>query len=157
MRSFTSFRPKWSSSSTWRACGDIERVLACFVPGQLQNVLEISPDDVVIRRAGRQLFEPRQFALGFLANLFRQLGLLQPLAQLLHFGLLAGFFAELLLDRAHLLAQQVVALLLIHFGAGFGVDLVPQLQHLNFMSQIGVHQAQSFSLRVSLEHGLLFL
>ena len=70
------------------------------------------------------------------------------------FGLFAALLAQLLLDGAHLLAQQVIPLLLGHFAARFGGDLVAQFQHLHFMRQIAMHHPQSFGPRGRFEQRL---
>ena len=44
--------------------------------------------------------------------------------------LLRAALAQLLLDRAHLLAQVVLALLLVHPGLRFGLDLLAQVEHI---------------------------
>ncbi len=59
--------------------------------------------------------------------------------------------------RAHLLPQQVLALLLIHFGTRFGIDLVAQLQNLDFVRQVSMHAPQSFRARIGFEQRLFFL
>lgn len=136
---------------------EVQVVLRALGPGQFQNVLEISSYDVVIGSLRRKLLELRELALGFLTHVLRQIGLGQLIPQLICFSLLAGFIAKLLLDRAHLLAKQIIALFLRHFVAGFGCDLIAQLQHLQLVCQVGVHQPQSIDARTRFEQRLLFL
>ena len=90
----------------------------------------------------RQSFQARQLALGLLAHLVGQVGLGQPAAQLFDFRLFRGGFAQLVLDGLHLLAQQVLALLLAHLALRLGGDLLAQLQHLHLVRQVAVDQPQ---------------
>ena len=83
---------------------DVERAFGALGPRQLENIVEVRPDDVIIRRSRRQSFQAIQLALGFLQDFFGKLGFFQAFAQLLRFGLLAALFAQFLLDGAHLLA-----------------------------------------------------
>ena len=52
------------------------------------------------------------------------------LAQLVHLGLLRVALAELLLDRLQLLAQEVLALALLHLRLHLRLDLRAELEHL---------------------------
>ncbi len=117
---------------------DIERILGALAPRQLQHIIEISADYVVVWRARRQLRQTVQFARGFLQNFLWQIRLSQPFAKLIGLRLFAALVPKLLLDGAHLLAQHVVALLLIHLAPRFRSDLIAQLEHLHFMGQVFV-------------------
>ena len=56
--------------------------------------------------------------------------LVEPLAQLVDLRLLGVALAELLLDRLQLLAQEVLALALLHLGLHLRLDLRAELEHL---------------------------
>ena len=71
------------------------------------------------------------------------------------FALIRIFLAQLLLDRALLLAQNIFALLARHFAARFFGDLVAQLQHFHFMRKPAVHHAQRFQARRRFKQRLL--
>ncbi len=60
---------------------DIDDGLGAFAPGQFQDQLEIAARQLVIGRHGRQLFQPAQLTLGFLADMLGKFGLVQPLAE----------------------------------------------------------------------------
>ena len=68
--------------------GDLEVVFGELVPRQFEHQLEIGADYVVFGRRSRQLLQPAKFAVQFLANVFRKVGLLELLAQDIDFGLL---------------------------------------------------------------------
>ena len=68
-------------------------------------------------------------------RLLRQVRLLDLPAQLLELGLLRVALAELVLDRLHLLAQEVLALGLAHLGLDLRLDLRAQLEHLQLAAQ----------------------
>ena len=73
--------------------------------------------------------------VGRLAHLLGKLELLQPLAQLVDLGLLRVALAELLLDRLQLLAQEVLALALLHLGLDLRLDLRAELDHLELAAE----------------------
>ena len=58
-----------------------------------------------------------------------------PLAQLVDLGLLLVALAELALDRLQLLAQVVLALALLHLRLDLGLDLRPELDHLELAGE----------------------
>ncbi len=76
----------------------------------------------MLGRLRRQPLEALQLALGLLARVLGQLGRLDLLAQLVGLGLLLVHLAELLLDRLELLAQEVLALALLHLGLDLRLD-----------------------------------
>ena len=125
MRSFTSSRPAWSASSTSRACDRIEPLLRALRPRHGEQPVEVGADH---RRLGALLahaLEAAQLALGLLAHGVGHAGVGDLRAVLVGHRRLV--LAELLADRVHLPAQEVVALLLL--GAGLDV-LADALAHL---------------------------
>src|SRR5207302_1837573 len=79
---------------------------------------------------GRQPLEPGELALGGLARVLGQLDLLEPAAQLVDLRLLGVALAELLLDRLQLLAEEELALALLHLRLDLRLDLRPELVDL---------------------------
>ena len=71
----------------------------------------------------RDLLEPAELAVDLRAHLVRQLELLERRAQLVDLRLGRVLLAELLLDRLHLLAQDPLALALLHLGVDLALDL----------------------------------
>ena len=59
-----------------------------------------------------------------------QLDRLQPLAELLHLGAFRVAFAELVLDRLQLLAEEELALALLDLRLHLRLDLRAELEHL---------------------------
>ncbi len=84
---------------------------------------------------GRQFLQPRELALGGFAGVLGQLRRLDPLAQFVHFGLLLVLLAELVLDRFQLLAQEELALALVDLRLHLGLDLGPELDHLELAGE----------------------
>ena len=118
----------------------IEPLLGSLRPRHRQQPVEIGADH---RRLGVRVAQPleaRQLALGLLAHRVGHAGVGDLLAVVL--GDRAVVLAELLADRVHLLAQEVVALLLL--GAVLDV-LADALAHL----QLGQPLRWNFSASVS--------
>ena len=63
-------------------------------------------------------------------------------AQLARLGDRRVVLAELLLDRLHLLAQDVLALGLVHLGLDLALDAALQLEHLDLLGQELADHAQ---------------
>ncbi len=84
----------------------------------------------------RHLLQPAQFLARGVLDLLRHAGFGDGLVQLGDLGGLALLaFAELLLDRRHLLAQQHFALPLVERRLGLAADLLRQPKHLDAMRQ----------------------
>ncbi len=126
IRSLTSSRPWWSASSTARARDDVVAVLGRDVPGQLEHGVEpgADPGGLGVLLAGAlelvDLLEQRR------AHVVGHVGGLDPGAVVV--GALGLALAELLADRGELLAQQELALRLLHPLADVLADLVGDLR-----------------------------
>src|SRR5262249_13227614 len=92
-------------------------------PGQIDEPLQVGPDDAVLGGHRGQLLQTAELPLGGLLRLLGQPGLLDPLAQLVDLDLLLVALPELLLDRLQLLAPEVLALPLVALGLARGLDL----------------------------------
>ena len=136
---------------------EIEVVLGVRRPGDGEDPLEVRADDAVLGRGRRELLEPLQLAVGGLAHLLGQLAeRVEPLAQLGDLRLLGVVLAELLLDRLQLLAQEVLALALLHLRLDLRLDLRSELEHLELAAQDRRDRAQAL-LDVHLLEDLLAL
>ncbi len=122
--------------------GEVEVVLGGLVPRQREDPVEVGADDAVLRGGRRQLLEPRELAVGGLADVLREVLRLDLLAQLGQLGLLVVALAELVLDRLQLLAQEELALALLHLGLDLGLDLRAELDHLQLAIQDPEHVAE---------------
>ena len=114
---------------------EIEVVLRRLRPGQRQDPVDVGADHAVLGRGSREALEASQFAVDGLARLLRQVGRLDPLAQLADLRLLGVALAELLLDRLHLLAQEELALALLHLRLDLRLDLGAELEDLQLAVQ----------------------
>ena len=87
-------------------------------------------------RGGRgQPLEPGELTLRRLAHVLGERDRLQPLAKLLDLGALGVALAELVLDRLHLLAQEELALPLLHLRLDLRLDPRPELEDLELAVQ----------------------
>ena len=74
-------------------------------------------------------------------HLLGQLRLIDPRAQLGELGLLLVAFAELFLDRLELLAEEELALALLHLRLHLGLDPAAELEQL----QLAIQQAEKLA------------
>ena len=120
--------------------GDVDRLLLGQRPRQLDQPVEIAAHHAVFAGRFRHALQPAQFLARLLLDLLRHFGVGDGLVELGHFGGLALLaFAELALDRRHLLAQQRLALTLVERGLGLPADLLRQPQHLDAVRQQPQH------------------
>ena len=120
---------------------DVGAVLALARPRQLDDPVEVRAHGPELRRAGLQRPQPPELLLGDLARLFRQARRRDAGREGVDVALavLALPFAELALDGLHLLAQQVLALLLAHVALDLGVDALADLEDLAAPDHLGQH------------------
>ena len=104
-------------------------------PRQLHEPIEVRADDAVFGRRLRHFREAVQLAVGGLLDVLGHLRLVDLLAQLVGLGLLRIDFAELFLNRAQLLAQVELALILLHLALDVGLDLVAELDDLELFGE----------------------
>ena len=136
---------------------DVEVVLGLHRPGQVDQPLEVAADDAVLGRGRRKLLQAPELALGRLRGVLRQLRGLDPLAELVHLGGLVVGLAELVLDRLHLLAQEVLALALVDLGLDLGLDLGSEADHLELAREDLGEAAEPLRDVELLEQALLLL
>jgi hypothetical protein len=134
---------------------EVDRLLRRQLPWQLDQPVEIGADHAVFGRRLGHALEPAQLAPRLVLDLLRHLGLGDRLAELGDLVVLAVGFAELLLDRRHLLAKQHLALPLVERGAGLLADLLRQPQHLNPLGEETRHAVDAGGEIDRLEHLLL--
>ena len=106
----------------------VEPVAAGLAPGENGQPVEIGPDDRVFGRAGVHSGQPLELAFGLGQHLVRGVGLLDPLPELAELGVFALAFAQLVLDRLDLLAEEMVALGLGELAADLLLDLGRKLE-----------------------------
>ena len=111
--------------------------LGLLAPRERQQPVEVVAHDGGFGRHRRHRLQLLQFGVRLLAGLLGELGLLDALLEL--GGLVAAVlaFAELLLDRLHLLVEVVLALRLLHLALDARADALLDLQHRDF----GFHEA----------------
>ena len=102
-----------------RLC-EVEVVVGAHVPGDLEHPVQVRPDPAVLGVLLAGALEAVELALDLLAHVLGHARLLEPLAVV--GGDVVATLAELLLDRLDLLAQQVVALRLLHALVDLAAD-----------------------------------
>ena len=116
--------------------GDVDRLLLGQLPRQLDQPVEIGAHHAVFASRFRHALQPAQFLARLLLDFLRHAGIGDRLVELGHFGGLALLaFAELALDRRHLLAQQHLALALVERRLGLPADLLREPQDFDAMRQ----------------------
>ena len=105
------------------------------VPRQLHEPIEIRADDAVLGAGLRHFRKTVELAIGGLLHVLGHLGFVDLLAQLVGFGLLRIDLAELFLNRAQLLTQVELALILLHLALDVALNLVPELDDFEFLGE----------------------
>ncbi len=112
-----------------RGFHDVPVVLGRLLPRHRDEPVDVGPDDALLGRGLRDLLEPPDLLERLLLHLVRHAGGLDLLAKLVDLRG-AVIVAELLLDRLHLLAQDVLALRLVEGLLHVILDLRLHLQDL---------------------------
>ncbi|EXI71355.1 MAG: hypothetical protein AW07_03687 [Candidatus Accumulibacter sp. SK-11] len=123
--------------------GDLDAVRHRFSPRQLDQPVEVGANHRVLGGSVGHPFQALELLAGLRRHLLRHPGIGDGLAQRLDLDAVAGVaFAQLLLDRFHLLAQQVFALALIDARLGPLVEFARQPQHFEAAEQAGEHDIE---------------
>ncbi len=109
---------------------EVEVVVGDLAPRQGHEPVEVRANDAVLGCGGGDLLQSRQLAVDGFLRVFRQLQLREAAAQLVDLRLLGVTFAELVLDRLELLAQEELALAFLHLLLNLRLDLGAELEHL---------------------------
>ena len=136
---------------------EVDDFVGALRPGQRNQPVEIRARDRVFGGRDRHLRQAIELALGLLLYGVRHAGRLDLLAQLFDFLGLIVALAQLLLNRLHLLAQEVFALVLADLRLDLRLDLRAQLQHFGFLDQQAVQQIEARAHVDGFEHFLLHL
>ena len=151
MRSFTSSRPVWSASRTRAGVVDVEVVVGALAPRQLEHGVEPACGSSrapcsarACARAGRSPARSPSTVASVERVLLDELGELR--AVVVDEVLVVAVLAQLLADRAHLLAQQELALVLLH---ALGHVLADPLVDSSSSASASLAQSSTFSTRAS--------
>jgi hypothetical protein len=124
--------------------GDVDVLRAGgLVPRQRGHPLEVSARNHVLGRGRGHFLEPLQLAVALLARLGGHLRLFDLLAQLLDFGDGVVGFAQFLVNRLQLFAQQVFTLALAHLLLDLLLNLRAQLEHFALATQFAHERLQA--------------
>jgi hypothetical protein len=115
--------------------GDVDRRLRIGGPGQLDQPFEVRADHRVLAGGFRHALQALQFLARVLFDLLGHARFGDRALELRNFRGALVAFAELLLDRAHLLAQQVAAVGVVDRLSRALVDLARHLEHLDAVRQ----------------------
>ena len=135
MRSFAFSRPEWSASSIAFGLRQIDHFVGPLVPRQRDQPVEIGARHGVLGGRRRHLRQPIELAQRFLLDRLGHAGRFDLLGELLDLLGLIVALAELLLDRLHLLAQEVLALVLADLGLHLRLNLRSELEHFELLDQ----------------------
>jgi hypothetical protein len=113
----------------------MSRLSVVDVPRQGDEPVHVGPDDTDLGRGRRDPAHAVDFLERPGLDLFRHAGGFDLLAQLVDLGLLRVVLAQLALDGLELLAQDVLALGLVHLGLDLGLDLALQLEDLDLAAE----------------------
>jgi hypothetical protein len=104
-------------------------------PRERDEPVDVGPGDRVLGGGRGHFRQSIELAKRFLLHLVGHPRRFDLVAQLVDFLGLIVAFAELLLDRLHLLAQEVLALVLADFGLHLGLNLRSQLENLELLGE----------------------
>ena len=136
---------------------DVELVVGRDVPGQADQPVHVRPDDADLGRRGRDPAHPVDFLDRPGLDLVGHAGGLDLLAQLVDLGLLRVVLAQLALDGLELLAQDVLALGLVHLGLDLGLDPTLELEDLDLVGEEVRDELEALGDVDRLEHLLALL
>src|SRR6059036_3384160 len=131
----------------------VERLLRPLVPGQFGHRLEVRADYLGLHRVPVRPLQPSELAVDFLARGFGELERLEPLPQVLDLGPFVPF-AELLLDRLHLLPQEHLALALAQLFLDLGLNVLLGVEHADLPLDMNEDASQPLFHRQRLEQPL---
>jgi hypothetical protein len=135
--------------------GDLDRLVGWIGPGKLDQPAQVRAHHRVLGRGLRHLLEAPQLLARLLLDLLGHVRLVDLLGKLLHLRRVAFAFAQLLLDRLELLAQQHFALALLEPTLRLLADLARQAQHLDAAHHELQHGVQTLAHVQRLEDVLL--
>jgi len=115
--------------------GHVEIVGRLLHPRQVENPVDIGADDADLRRHWRHGRQPREFLFRLGPHVFRQVLGRHGGAQLVQLLGEDVQFAQLALDDAHLLAQEVLAVGAIDLLLHLALDFVLKLQYVQLLGQ----------------------
>ena len=138
-----------------RACVfDVQIVDCAVAPGQADHQVQVGLDHAVLGGLDRHAPHPCQLAQRLAFGLFAHSGGCDSFFQFSNVRGMLVFFAQLFLDRTHLLAQKELTLHPFHFALCLRLDFAPQFEHFNFFFE-QLDQAQQFVAHpIHLEHRL---
>ena len=136
---------------------DVELVVGRDVPGQADQPVHVGPDDADLGRRGGDPAHPVHFLDRAGLDLLRHAGGLDLVAQLVDLGLLRVVLTQLALDGLELLAQDVLALGLVHLGLDLGLDPTLQLEDLDLVGEEVRDELEALGDVDGLEHLLALL
>ena len=122
---------------------DVVEVVGRDVPRQADEPVDVRPDHADLGRGGRDPAHPVDFLERAGLDLVGHARGLDLLAQLVDLGLLRVLLAQLALDGLHLLAEDVLALGLVHLGLDLGLDPALELVDLDLVREEGRGDAQA--------------
>ena len=122
---------------------DVELVLGLNPPRDVEQRLEVRTRDAILAGGRLHHTQPVELLAAGLFDLLRQIRFLDRGRDILEVATLTVELAELLFDRLELLAQVVLALILVDLFFDLALDLVADAQHLELARQQRHHGLQT--------------
>ena len=132
----------------------IDHFVGALGPWQRDQPVEIRARHGVFRRRDRHLREAIELALGLFFHAVGHARGFDFLAQLFDLLGLIVAFAQLLLDRLQLLAEEIFALVLPDLRLHLRLDLRSELEHFGFLDEQAVQEVEPRAHIDRLEHFL---
>ena len=126
----------------------VDHFVGALVPRQRDEPVQVRARHGVFGRRHRHLGQPIELAQRFLLHRLGHARGFDLLGELLDVLGLIVAFPELFLNRLHLLAQEVLALVLAHLGLHLRLDLRSELEDLELLDQ---HPVQAVHARADVE------
>ena len=133
----------------------IDDFLGPLAPRQRDQPVDVGARHGVLGRGHRHLRQTIELAQRFFLDRLGHAGRLDLLGELFDFLGLVVAFAEFLLDRLHLLAQEVLALVLADLRLHLRLNLRSELEDLELLDQDAIQVVQPRADVERLEHFLL--
>jgi len=136
---------------------DVQLVVGTLQPGQIKQPVDVGLADGVFAGARRHAGQTSHFLLGHFLDVLGKIRFRQTLVQILDLHRCVVGVPQFPLDRLELLAQVILALILVDGLADLGLQLLPQLDDLQLANHDLGQGLQTLQWGVGLENRLFLM